>query len=152
MSITARQILESVPRRFRPEKAQGISSAFHFIINGEENFELTVLISDSKCTIADGLNGTPACVISTDSETYIGLETGKTNPQLALMTGKIKVSDIPEMMKFSKCFQKFDEQFINGLPDINEIINQQSEIKESVHWRESRSLISHACYLALWPL
>lgn len=112
MTITARQILSSAPGRFRPEKSQGLNSIFHFIITGDENFELSLIIHDSKCTLEEGLKGTATCVVKTSAKTYIELETGKANPQMALMMGKIKVSNISEMMKFAKCFRKFDASIL----------------------------------------
>ena len=113
MAITARQILASAPSRFRPEKANGLHLTFHFIIIGDENFELSLLINDSACTLYEGLKDTPTCVIKTSAKTYIELETGKANPQMALMTGKVKVSNISEMMKFAKCFRRFDPQILS---------------------------------------
>lgn len=106
---TAKQILESIPQRFRPEKAQDYNTVFHFDISGNEPLQYTVTITDGACTLQYGLIGTADCVIKTSAETYADLETGKANPQMALMTGKVKVSNIAAMMQFSKCFRKFDE-------------------------------------------
>ena len=113
MSITARQILSSAPGRFRPEKSKDLNSTFHFVISGDENFELSLIIHDGKCKLEEGLQGNPACVVKTAAKTYIALETGKANPQMALMTGKIKVSNISEMMKFAKCFRRFDPEILH---------------------------------------
>jgi len=123
MTITARQILASAPVRFRPEKAQNIRSTFHFIITGDENFEVSLIINDGKCVLEEGLKNNPDCVVKTSAKTYVELETGKANPQMALMMGKIKVSNISEMMKFAKCFRRFDPQILNekspkGVPSI----------------------------------
>lgn len=108
MLITARQILESAPSRFRPEKANGITCTFHFIITGAEDFGYTIAIADNSCRLDTALTGTPTCVISTDAATYIDLETGKLNPQTALMSGQVQVSNLMEMMQFAKCFRKFE--------------------------------------------
>ena len=116
MAITARQILASAPSRFRPEKGQGLHLTFHFIITGDENFELSLIVNDSSCTPYEGLKGTPTCVVKTSAKTYIELETGKANPQMALMTGTVKVSNLSEMMKFAKCFRRFDPQILNDKP------------------------------------
>ncbi len=107
MSITARQIIESIPSRFRPEKAQGYSLVFHFDISGEETIQCTVFINDGSCKLIEGLKNAPDCVLKTKASTYVELETGKANPQMALMTGKIKISNIAAMMQFAKCFRKF---------------------------------------------
>jgi crotonobetainyl-CoA:carnitine CoA-transferase CaiB-like acyl-CoA transferase/putative sterol carrier protein len=127
MTITARQILASAPVRFRPEKAQNIRSTFHFIITGDENFEVSLIINDGKCVLEEGLKNNPDCLVKTSAKTYVELETGKANPQMALMMGKIKVSNISEMMKFAKCFRRFDPQILQKAS--SEINNPKSTIR-----------------------
>jgi putative sterol carrier protein len=55
--------------------------------------------------VDNGLS-TVDCTVETDDETYIAVETGKLNPQEAFMTGKIKVSDLMQMMAFGGLFKK----------------------------------------------
>lgn len=108
MPITAKQILESIPHRFRPEKAVGFNTIFHFDITGEETLQYTVEIREQQCFLTRELKGNPSCTISAKASVYIDLETGKANPQMALMLGKVKVSNLAAMMQFAKCFRKFD--------------------------------------------
>lgn len=107
MSITARQIIESIPSRFRPEKSNGVVINFQFHITGSEELQYTVLINNNTCLLQAGFTGTPDCTLHTKTDTYIELETGKANPQMALMMGKVKLSNIAVMMQFAKCFKKF---------------------------------------------
>jgi len=132
MSITARQILASAPGRFRPEKSQNLHSIFHFIISGDENFEVSLIIENGICTLVDALQGNPSCVVKTSAKTYVELETGKANPQMALMMGKVKVSNISEMMKFAKCFRRFDESQVSA--------GQSSQPKSSVRTKRTGPL------------
>ncbi len=108
MSISAKQILESIPGRFRAEKALDYCATFHFDIYGEETLQYTVVINNGTCNIQPGLHGQPDCAITTKASIYIDLETGKANPQMALMLGNVKVSNIAAMIQFSKCFKKFE--------------------------------------------
>lgn len=108
MPITARQILDSAPSRFRPEKANGLTCTFHFVISGAEDFGYTIAIENNTCQLDTTLTGTPTCVVRTDAATYIALETGQLNPQMALMSGQVQVSNLMEMMQFAKCFRKYD--------------------------------------------
>lgn len=108
MPVTAKQILESIPRRFRAEKALGYSAVFHFDIYGEEDLQYTVNIENGACRLQTGLVGKADCVIGTKSSIYVDLETGKANPQMALMLGNVKVSNIAAMIQFSRCFRKFE--------------------------------------------
>ncbi len=110
--ITAQHILLSIPNRFRAEKAQNYETVFHFDISGDNAGQYTVLINNQVCELKEGLHGTAQCVVKTKAEIYLQLEIGKLNPQLALMTGKVKVSNIAEMIRFSKMFKKFDESVV----------------------------------------
>jgi putative sterol carrier protein len=69
------------------------------------------LINDGNLEIkntADSGQITADCTVETDDATYIAVETGKLNPQEAFMTGKIKVSDIMQMMAFGGLFKKLN--------------------------------------------
>ena len=107
MAVSAQQILESIPARFRAEKAQNYSAVFHFEISGDENLQYTVSIKESICTLQQGLHGKPDCTVKTKASVYVDLETGKANPQMALMMGRVKISNIAAMMQFAKCFRRF---------------------------------------------
>lgn len=99
-------IVQSIPQRFRPEKAQNNQSIFHFDISGE-GYPFTVVIANGMCQLTQGLNGRPNCVVKTKAKTYVQLELGEANPQMALMMGKVKVSNLAAMLEFSKLFRKF---------------------------------------------
>ena len=108
MSVTAKQIIESIPYRFRIEKAKDYKAVFQFEITGEEQLQYTVTIANNECKLSTGLTGNPDCTVKTKSNVYVDLETGKANPQMALMLGRVKISNIAAMMQFAKCFRKFD--------------------------------------------
>lgn len=99
-------IVQSIPQRFRTEKAANYSGVFHFDIT-EDGYPFSVYINNGTCQLAQGLDGTPQCIIKTKAKTYIALETGQLNPQMALLTGKVKVSNLAAMMEFAKFFRKY---------------------------------------------
>lgn len=108
-----KSIYQSIPDRFRQNKAEGYGSVVHFDISGDEPVQFSVVIDDSGCRLEAGLQGKPSCVVKAKSKHYIALESGEMNPQLAILTGKVKVSNINEMLRFSKCFipyHKFNNQ------------------------------------------
>jgi putative sterol carrier protein len=121
MIITAKQIIESAPARFRPEKANGINTIFHFELIGEPTIAYTFVIKNGSFELKEGLHGEATCVVKTTQDLYVELETGKANPQLALMMGKVKVSNISEMMGFAKLFRKFDESYLDVNTSVEEI-------------------------------
>ncbi len=121
MSITAKQIIESAPLRFRHEKAYDIDTIFHFELKGEPTIAYTMVIKNGSCELQKGLHGEASCVIKTTQALYVELETGKANPQLALMMGKVKVSNISEMIGFAKLFRKFDESYLHANTSIEKL-------------------------------
>ncbi len=106
--VTFHDVITSIPARFRPEKAGGQKLIVHFDISGEEGGTYTVGIVEGNCTLNLGLSGEADCIIKAKAEVYTQIELGKTNPQMALMMGKIKVSNLGKMLEFTKLFRKFD--------------------------------------------
>ncbi len=103
---TAAEILKSLPERFLGEKAGSWDTVFHFDLSGPEGGQFTVTIKGGSCTVEAGLKGNPECVVRTSDKLYRDIELGKANAEVAFMTGKIKVSDLVEMMKFIKAFRR----------------------------------------------
>jgi len=101
--MTVAAIFNTLPERLKKEKAANTNMTVHFKFSNEE---YTVRINSGQLTVDSGLIGDANCLVETDDETYIGVETGKMNPQEAFMTGKIKVSDIMTMMSFGGLFRK----------------------------------------------
>src|SRR5680860_1053227 len=56
------------------------------------------------CAVQEGHQGAPNCTVTMEADTYISIERGDMNPQVAYMTGKVKVSDVIEMSRFAKAF------------------------------------------------
>ncbi|MCD8529118.1 MAG: SCP2 sterol-binding domain-containing protein [Chitinophagales bacterium] len=104
---TASDIILSLQNRFLPEKVdEDLDIIFHFDINGDRGGQFTVHIADDACTVKEGLEGDPKCVVSCKDSVYEDIELGRTNAQMAFMMGKIKISNIMAMMKFVECFKR----------------------------------------------
>lgn len=103
---TAKEIIQSLPERLKKDKAEGIETKFHFEISGDRGGKFTVHITEQTVVVSDGHNGEPNCVVTTTDTTYEDVELGRTNPQMAVMMGKIKISNLGEMMKFAGLFQR----------------------------------------------
>lgn len=103
---TAKEILFSLPGRLKTDKVDdSTQGTFHFLMEGEGDF--TINLKDKAVTVEEGLVGTPTCEVKAKASDYVDIETGKTNPQMAFMMGKIKISNLGEMMKFMGLFAKF---------------------------------------------
>ena len=103
---TAREIINTLPARLRTDKVGAYTAIIHYDIAGEQGGKFTINIQAGKCLVTDGLHGEPKCLISLTDTLYADIELGRVNPQTAFMSGQIVVSDLSEMMNFSKCFKK----------------------------------------------
>lgn len=111
---SAREIILSLKERFRPEKAEpGYETIFHLDISGERGGKFTVAITDGRLDISEGLSGVAKCVVSAKDETYEDMEWGRINPQMAVMFGKVKVSDLGEILDFIPLFHRCEEFYKN---------------------------------------
>jgi putative sterol carrier protein len=109
---TAKEIVQSLSERFRPEKAEpGYSATFHLLLSGERGGEFTVRINDGTISVKDGLDGTADCEVKATDETYEDVEWGRTNAQTAFLFGKIKVSDIGAMLDFIGLFHRCPDYY-----------------------------------------
>jgi len=104
--LTAIDIIRSLPKRLKAEKVNGFSTVCHFALSGENGGDFTVTIADGTCEVRDGHEGEAACLIEASAETYAQVELGKMNPQAAIFSGKIKISNLAVMMKFSQLFKR----------------------------------------------
>jgi putative sterol carrier protein len=107
---TAAEILQSLPERFLPENAGDWQTVFHFDISGPEGGQFTVNITKGKCSVESGFKGDAKCTVSVADKTYLDIELGRMKPESAFMTGKIRMSDLSEMMRFTKMFQRLPKQ------------------------------------------
>ena len=102
---TARDILYSLPGRLKTDKVDDTAEGvFHFRMEGEGDY--TVTLKNKQVTVQDGLIGTPTCEVRAKASDYADIEHGRTNAQMAFMMGKIKISNLGEMMKFMGLFRK----------------------------------------------
>ena len=104
--MSAREMIYTLPKRLKPNSGIGIDIIYHFQITGVDGGDFTVKVKDGTCSVHDGLTGDPKCIISATSSDYVDAETGKINAQMAVMFGKIKVSNIGSMMKFVEMFER----------------------------------------------
>lgn len=103
-SWAAEDLIRSLPGRLRKDQVEGWEATFHYTLQGAEPPTWTVVVDNGVCTVQEGHQGIPDCTVTTAADTYVGIERGDMSPQVAYMTGKVKVSDIAEMTRFTKAF------------------------------------------------
>ena len=102
--MTSREFLYALPGKVQPESIQGLETLFHFELEGEGGGQYTLKVADGKFTVTDGLNGNPTCIVRSSEETFHKLISGDLNPMMAVLTGKIKISNQGEMLRYAKLF------------------------------------------------
>ncbi|HNB39528.1 MAG TPA: SCP2 sterol-binding domain-containing protein [Chitinophagales bacterium] len=106
--MTAKEIMLGLPSRFKAEEAAAESGLFHFQLTGDNGGDYTVTVKDGVCQVAEGLSGEPDCVISAEASDFEDAELGRVNKQMAVMMGKIKISNFGAMLKFLGMFNDIE--------------------------------------------
>jgi len=105
--MNSESFLLSLPEKVDPNVLEGLETNFHFIINQEgglEPHEITIKVENGVCTSQKGLEGEPKCVVKASDENLMKLLSGDLNPMMAILTGKLKISNQGEMLKYAKIF------------------------------------------------
>ncbi|MGB3085705.1 MAG: SCP2 sterol-binding domain-containing protein, partial [Saprospiraceae bacterium] len=59
-------------------------------------------VENGSMTTSEGLQGEPTCVIKANAENLSKIFKGELNPMMAILTGKLKITNQTEMLKFAK--------------------------------------------------
>ncbi len=100
--IDVKQFLFSLPEKVAPEAVEGLSTLFQFDVTNQGQY--TVKLDNGKLEVSEGFSGEPNCKVTASSETLSKLLARDLNPMMAMMTGKLKISNPGEMLKYAKIF------------------------------------------------
>jgi putative sterol carrier protein len=106
---SAREMIQQLPQRHKKGALPEWSAIIHMQLKGDGGGEFTVFVHQETVQVADGLQGTPNLVLKGDAKTYVGIELGSTNPQMAFFMGKVSVSSMSEMANLAKAFYRVHE-------------------------------------------
>jgi putative sterol carrier protein len=104
-ALTLEQVMRSLEGRVRPEKIADWNGVFHFTFDGARKPLWTMRVVDGRCQVEEGHHGEADCTLKAKEETFVGIQTGSVNPEAAFMLGKIKVSNLPLMIRFAQAFR-----------------------------------------------
>ena len=105
--VKVEDIFGTMKERFRPEGAKDVDAVFGYDIKDEGKWKLTV--KDNAITL-EKTGSLAGCVatMTTDGETFVGVNTGKVDATNAFMSGKFKVEgDMVLFGKTGRLFRKF---------------------------------------------
>ncbi len=98
--MSAKEYLQNTASRLTPSDIEGVSTTLHFDFGGGANYSMVV--ADGKAEFIEDFVGTPECVIKADADDFVKIATGDMNPMMAMMMGKLKLSNPGAMMKYAK--------------------------------------------------
>lgn len=101
---TAKDFIANLPSKVNKAALEGQETVFHFDLSGENGGQYTLSLKDGELNYHEGLEGDAKCTVKASDENFLKLVTGKLNPMVAIMTGKVKISNQGEMLKYAKLF------------------------------------------------
>lgn len=100
--MSAKEFLSSLVNKEIPEELAATPTTFHFNFGADANY--TVLSKDGKVEFHDAFIGTPECTVKAEADDFMSIVNGDTNPMMAMMMGKLKISNPSAMLKYAKVF------------------------------------------------
>ncbi len=102
--MTAKDFLMALPKKVSKDAIEGMETLFHFDLDGDDGGQYTLELKDGALNVIDGLEGDAKCAIRGKAKNFIKLAQGDINPMMAILTGKVKISNQGEMLKYAKIF------------------------------------------------
>jgi putative sterol carrier protein len=94
--MSAKEYLQNTASRLTAADVEGVNTTLHFDFGGGADYSMVV--ADGKADFV----GTPECVVKADADDFVKIATGDMNPMMAMMMGKLKLSNPGAMMKYAK--------------------------------------------------
>lgn len=79
---------------------EGIDTIINFDLKGGESKHL--IVKDKTMTVGDGINDGAEVTLTAKEDDLMSIINGDTNPMMAMMSGKLKISNPGAMMKYAK--------------------------------------------------
>jgi putative sterol carrier protein len=103
---TIDELLSAYPKRFNPEKAQGMNSVVQMNLTGEGGGQYYAEVRDQALNIEEGTHEAPDATLVTSAENWLKINNGKANPMQLMMQGDLNVNgSIPAATKFQGLFE-----------------------------------------------
>jgi putative sterol carrier protein len=89
---TVTEIFDEINSRLTdPAKVGTTNAAYQFDLTGDDGGPYHIVLKDGKGEAGAGTAESPNTTISMSTGDFVGLATGKLDPTMAFMTGKLKV-------------------------------------------------------------
>jgi putative sterol carrier protein len=74
-----------------PDFASTINATYQFDLSGDNGGTWVIDLTSAPGKVSAGAVENPSCLITMTSQDFMSMVTGKLNPQMAFMTGKLRV-------------------------------------------------------------
>jgi putative sterol carrier protein len=94
MALTPQQIFgEKIPERLkqRADKIANLNAIYQFDITGESGGSWVLDLTQPGGKVTQGASDKAKCTVTVEASNFSDIIEGKLNPQMAFMTGKLKV-------------------------------------------------------------
>ena len=100
------QVFDMMPSRFNAAAASGVNATYQFDLTGDNGGTWQVAVANGACNVSQGTpNDKPNITITMAAQDYLDMITGKLNPQMAFMGGKLKIKgDMSLALKMQQIF------------------------------------------------
>lgn len=88
---TVTSVMQEMQSKFKADKAAGINATFQFDITGDGAQQWNAVIDNGNAVFTEGEADSPTVRITSLDDDWVKIVNGQLNPQMAFMTGKIKV-------------------------------------------------------------
>lgn len=97
-----KRLFDNLAVGFTAERAEGWNTVIHFAIAGAGDWGVT--IKDKTVAVVASKPSDAKAVVTVDSDTFVGMIEGRINPNMAFLTGKMKTTNMQDLVKFGKVF------------------------------------------------
>ena len=104
-ATNVQEVFKEMPNRFNAGAAKGMKAVYQFDLTGEGGAKYNAVIDDGKLQVAEGAHASPNITLTMSASDYLDMVNGKLNPQMAFMSGKLKIAgDMGLAMKMAQLF------------------------------------------------
>jgi putative sterol carrier protein len=102
---SVQEFFDGLESQFKADKAAGLTAVYQFNVSGPGGGSWHADIANGGCAVSQGEAASPSITINVGDEDWMSIVNGRLNPQVAFMTGKLKVSgDMGLAMRLQSIF------------------------------------------------
>ncbi|HHX50918.1 MAG TPA: SCP2 sterol-binding domain-containing protein [Clostridia bacterium] len=85
------EAIKELEKKLDPQKTSGINGIYQFDLTGDKGIQFFISFANGKGTFGEGINEGANITLTVSDENFAKILEGKLNPNLAFMTGKLKI-------------------------------------------------------------